>query len=118
MQLAPIATATLCNSVPASKDARAQRWQVRYPGVGPMEVLFTPPATQREVSAIYPGAEIDVLPESIRQDPSPSEATELRELVALMLADASDSDRAEALATAMNNPEAALESFRALVNQR
>lgn len=43
-------------------------------------------------------------------DPS----AELRELVALVLADATDSDRAGALATAMNDPEAALESFRAL----
>lgn len=39
---------------------------------------------------------------------------ELRELVALVLADAGDADRAEALATAMKDPASALESYRAL----
>ena len=46
---------------------------------------------------------------------TPAEVTELRRLIALILANASDADRAEALAVAVADPEAALVSLLALV---
>ena len=63
---------------------------------------------------------------STRRDPAndatqpanPEQEAELRELVAIVLADADDTDRAEALAVALADPESALPSFRALVKQR
>ena len=45
---------------------------------------------------------------------SPSQAAELRELVALIFADADDTDRAEVLRVALADAEAALTSFRLL----
>lgn len=56
----------------------------------------------------------DSLPEPSRRSATPTEASELRELVALVLANADETDRAEALALALADPEAALLSFRAL----
>jgi hypothetical protein len=45
-------------------------------------------------------------------------AGELRDLVSIILADDSEADRAEALAVALADPEAALHCFRAMVAER
>lgn len=45
---------------------------------------------------------------------TPSQAAELRELVALIFADANDTDRAEVLRVAFADSEVALTSFRLL----
>ncbi len=44
--------------------APARCWQVRYPGLEPMEVIFCPEATRAEVAALYPGAVIVPILES------------------------------------------------------
>lgn len=101
------------------RDSGAYRcWLIRYPNAPPIQLLFTPTATQAEVSAIYPGAQIEVLPESVEREATPAEAAELVKLLALLLTDANDAERAEALAVALADPDYALTSFRALVNQR
>jgi hypothetical protein len=46
---------------------------------------------------------------------TPEQAAELRELVAIVAASWPEAERAEALAVALADPEAALISFRALV---
>jgi hypothetical protein len=84
-------------------DVAARSWRVCYPEVAAMEVLFMPPATRAEVSTIYPGAQLEPVPEPSRRAATPSEAAELRELVDHVLADAGTADRAEAL-TAANWP--------------
>jgi len=43
--------------------AAARRWQVSYPGIDPMEVIFAPEATHAEVAALYPGARVEPMPE-------------------------------------------------------
>jgi hypothetical protein len=50
----------------------------------------------------------------IARGATPTEAAELRDLVSRVLTNAGDADRAEALAVALADPEAALLSFRAL----
>ena len=80
-----------------------------------MEVLFAPPATHAEVAAIYQGATVDVLPQA-RRNATASETAELRRLIAEVLAD--DTERADTLAFAVVDPDAALRSFRALATQR
>ena len=45
---------------------------------------------------------------------TPAQASELRELIALILASGSEADKTEALAVALADPGAALTSFRAL----
>ncbi len=80
--------------------------------------MFTPEATLAEVAAIYQGALIEPLPDSPRSSATPREAAELRELVALILPDADDNERAYALRVALADPEAALTSFRVLAADR
>jgi hypothetical protein len=46
---------------------------------------------------------------------TPEQAAELRELVAVILSDADDAERADVLRVALADPEAALTSFRLLV---
>lgn len=48
----------------------------------------------------------------------PAQTSELRELVAIIFADDSEADRAEALAVAMADADAALVSFRSLAQER
>ena len=111
--VARVATVAVANS-PTLETATAQRWQVRFPGGDPMEVLFTPVATRTEVAAIYPGAMIEPLPEPPRRTATQAEANELRELIAVILADADDAERADVLRVALADADAALTSFRLL----
>jgi hypothetical protein len=79
-----------------------------------MEVLFTPVATRAESAAIYPGAVIEPLPEPPRRTATQAEAKELCELIAVILADADDAERADVLRVAIADVEAAVISFRLL----
>ena len=79
-----------------------------------MEVLFAPDATRAQVAALYPGARIEPQRDPPQRSTTPAEAVELRELVALVFADDTEQHRAEALAAALTDPEAALTSFRLL----
>ena len=47
----------------AANDEAARRWQVCFPGIDPMEVIFAPEATHAEVAALYPGARVEPMPE-------------------------------------------------------
>jgi hypothetical protein len=55
------------------------------------------------------------MPDAPKRTATAAEADELRALVATILADASDGERSEALATALADPVAALACFRILV---
>jgi hypothetical protein len=95
-------------------DGPSRRWRITS-RMGPaMEVLFTPDATRVEVAALYPGATIEPLPDPPRRTATRTEADELRDLITLILANDTDAGRAEVLATACADPEAALMSFRLL----
>lgn len=67
--VATVATVAVATS---ANDEAARRWQVRYPGVGPMEVIFAPEATHAEVAALYPGARIDALPDDAKRANAPA----------------------------------------------
>jgi hypothetical protein len=113
LQEAP--SCTFCSTEVATFLGKTNaRWSICYSDMPPMEVLFTPPATRAEVGKVYPGAGIEALPEPIRRDATPLEVGELRKLVARVFVD--DADRAEALAVALADPDAALPSFRALAS--
>ncbi len=79
-----------------------------------MEVLFTPAATQAEVAELYPGASIEPVSDAATRAATPAEADELRALVAAFLAADTEANRAEALAVALADPDAALACYRAL----
>jgi len=98
----------------AANDDAARRWQIALTDTAPMEVIFIPEVTRAEVAAIYPGARIEPLPDSLRRAATQAEADELRELVAVILSDADDAERADVLRVALANAEAALTSFRLL----
>jgi len=116
----PDCAATRCNASatdePVANDDRARRWGVRYRGVAPMEVLFSLPAAQAEVSAIYPGARVEPLPEPIGRQATQSEAAELQALIAIVTADWPQDEQADALAAALADPDAALVCFRTLAS--
>lgn len=62
---------------------------------------------------------VDCSPEgATKTTATPQQARELRELVGMIGADWSDADRAEALAVALADPDAALTCFQALVAER
>ncbi len=98
----------------SANDGPARRWQVRFSSLDPVEVIFFPEATPSEVRKVYLGATTASLPDLPARKATPAEADELRKLVALVLRDADDTDRAEALAVALTDPDAALTSFRVL----
>jgi hypothetical protein len=101
------------NSEPYA-HARARLWRIRYPNVATMDVLFTPEATAEEVSAVYLGAAIEAIPEVTKRKPTAAEVEELRTLIAEVLRDDSEAERAEAFAIARADPDAALLALRAL----
>jgi len=62
------------------------------------------------------GADVEASPVPDCRAVTPVETAELRALVGLILADGSEDERAEALAVALADPDAALMSFRALTS--
>ena len=102
------------NGEPNEAVTVARRWSVRFPNRHPLEVIFCPEVSHAQVVSIYPGAAIESLAEPPPRKATVAETDELRKLVALVLRDADDTDREEALAVALADPAAALTSFRAL----
>lgn len=99
----------------AEAASAARRWRVCLPNCDPGEVIFTPEATRAQVADRYPGARIEPLPEPTRVA-TPAEAARLRVMIGAILADGSDDDRAEALAVALADVDAALICYRALTS--
>ena len=110
---APRAQHPLSNAEAANSDT-ARRWQVHFPNIEPVEVIFAPEATRAEVAAIYPGASIETLPDPPPRMATPAEANKLREVVALVLSDADNAERKDVLKLALADAESALTSFRLL----
>ena len=100
----------------AANDPGAHRhWMIRFPDLDPIEAMFSPAMTLADALAAFPGAvTAEPVPETPRRAATAEQAAELRELVALILADGSEQDRTEALAVALADPDAALLSFRML----
>lgn len=98
----------------AANDVPIREWRITYPNGAAMDVLFHPPATRADVAAIYPGASLEPLPDAPKHQATPDEAAELRELVAVVLANDTEAERAEALRVACADPEAALDCYRSL----
>ena len=74
-----------------------------------------PEQDRQQIQARYPGAGVEPLPgDGPGRMAAPAEEAELRALVAAILADDTEADRAEASAIALADPEAALLSFRTL----
>jgi hypothetical protein len=82
-----------------------------------MTVLFTPSVTRADVAVVYPGASCEPTPETTARAPTAAEDNELRRLIGVVLADAGEVDRDEALAISLTVPHAALTSFRALAGE-
>ena len=110
--------ARAATAIPALRETptayKAQQWRVCYPNGAAMIVLFTPTATRAEVADVYRGASIEPMPDTLTRTATQVEADELRCLVNAILASDSEANRAEALAVALADPDAALASFRAL----
>ncbi len=110
--------ARAATEIPAARESpaayRARQWHVGYPNGAAMLVLFTPAATRAEVAELYPGASTEPLPDGATRAATPAEADELRALIGAMLADDNEANRAEALAVALADPDAALICYRAL----
>jgi len=67
------------------------------------------------VAVASTSAKVEAIQEPVRRRATPAEAAELRKIIALVFAD--ELDRQEALALALGDPGAALESFRVLAKQ-
>jgi hypothetical protein len=106
------ATQTVANR---PDELHCRRWRIHFPNLAPVEVWFTPEVTAAHALASCFGAiEAAPLPDVASRTATEGEANELRALVGALLADVSNADRAEALAVALADVDAALMSFRAL----
>lgn len=100
----------------ADAASAARRWRVCLPNRDPVEVIFAAEATRAQVADLYPGARIEPMTEPSRAAATPAEAARLRVMIGAVLADESDDDRAEALAVALADVDAALVCYRALTS--
>ena len=112
--------ATILAELTAANDSAPagayRRWSIQFDDVTLVDAIFHPEATRDEALAAFPGsAGAMPLAESTGQSASPAEADKLHELVALILPDADDAERAGALAVACADPVAALIAFKTLV---
>jgi hypothetical protein len=114
--------ARAATAIPAMRESpaayQARQWRISYPNGAAIDMLFTPAATRAEVAELYPGATIELVPDTAMRTATSAEADELRALIAAILADDSEASRAEALAVALADPDAALMSYRALAAVR
>jgi hypothetical protein len=100
-------------------ELRCQRWRIRFPKLAPVEVWFTPEATKADALAACFGAiEAVPLPDVAGRTATDAEANELRALIATILADGAEAERAEAVTTALADPIAALDCYRLLSADR
>ena len=114
VSVARVASIAVANS-PQLETAR--RWQIEFPNLDPVEIIFAPALTFAEAIAACPGAVAAIpLPEAHLRSANPEETSELRELVAAVYADSGDG--AEVLAAALSDPEAALTCYRELARAK
>lgn len=98
-------------------DTRHYRWLIHFPERDPVHTCCLPEPTHAEVMAMYPQAiAAEPMPERIRNQATPEQEAELRALVAAVgVAYAfTHEERQEALALALSDPDAALQSYRAM----
>jgi len=76
------ATTSIATTAANADSRKARRWRVHFPKLAPVEVWFTPEATQAEALAACQGA-IDAKPlhDVPKRRPTVVEADELRELL-------------------------------------
>ncbi|MFS8085007.1 MAG: hypothetical protein ACMG6H_05205 [Acidobacteriota bacterium] len=92
------------------------RWLIHCTDRDAVEVRFSPAATHAEAMS-YPGARAaELMPESPQRPATPAEEQELRALISQILAPDTEADRAQALAAALEDPDAALLCFRGLAS--
>ena len=112
--VAKVATVAM---VGESVEIARRRWRVRRPD-GLREVRCAPAATLAEVILLFPGTRIEPLPDAPTRSATPGEAAELRALIGAILAADTEAERAEALAVALADPDAALTCLRAIFPNR
>jgi hypothetical protein len=105
-----ISELTVASDAPSNETSHL--WRVRSARGAWVTVVVTPPTTADQVSALYPGATVERLPEESHEAATPQQEVELRALIATALADADEVERTDALAVAVQNPHAALTCFR------
>ena len=100
-------------------DGPRYRWQVSYADGRAFDFCSVPEQDRQQIQARYPGAGVEPLPgDGPGRMAAPAEEAELRALVAAILADDTEADRAEALSVALVDPDAALACFRAMAGER
>lgn len=117
--VAKIATIAVANSPDGQTDEglTSWGWLLHYPASDPVQVFCLPEPTHAEVLAMYPDAiAAEPIPEHTSIKPTPEQEAELRALattVGMAYAFTHEEQR-EALALALNDPGAALRSYRAM----
>lgn len=114
MKLLALARAALHTTppIPPANGAGGRHWLIRRSDGVLLEVIFGDAVSAADVRAAYPDAVTLTRQDACRRRATLAEATELRTLVAAVLAD--DAERVEALAVALADADAALACYRAL----
>lgn len=93
-----------------------RRWRVTIPGRAAFVVTCCPEGDHAWMVRLYPGGGVAPLPERENtRTATAAEAAELADLIARVLVNDSGAERAEALAVAMLDVDAALTCFHSLV---
>lgn len=91
-----------------------RRWRVMRDDGLRVEVLFHLPVIRSRVAELYPGCQLEALPEEQVSPPHPDEVRDLRDLIARALSGDSIADRSEALQVALRDPREARRCLEAL----
>lgn len=113
--------ATLAGNVGADDTAIATSWGwlLHYADREPLEAYALPEMTHAEVLALHPDAvAAEPIAERSKRTANTAEAAELRELVEAIYSGDTEADRAEAVAAALADPDAALICYRSIAIER
>jgi len=94
-------------------------WLIHFADRDTLKVTFSPAVTQAEALAGYPDAlAAEPIATAPKRTATTDEATELKRLIEAVYRDDTESDRREALDTALADPEPALICYRAIALER
>lgn len=115
---ATVATVAVAN--PACVHVGAwPAWRLYQADGEPLDVTFCPPATRASVLQSYPQAiDAEAIPERPRRAATDAEARELCGLIEAVYGGETDTQNAEALEAALNDPAGALRCYRAILKAR
>lgn len=119
--VATVASVAVANPKTPQSDSGKQcsRWLFHFADRDDLPVTFAPAVDHAEALDYYPDAvAAEPIPDRPQRQPTKSEADEITALVQAIYANDTESDRAEALAVALADPDGALLCYRTIAKDQ